>query len=159
MFLKSQKNYCMLYLLELVSEIKTINLDGPKPGGLSLVSSFSILTNYDMKRGWNIPATLYHLAPLVMPSSKYSSGYRSSQGCPLCIREFSCTHITQESSTKNSLLPPDFSKRQQLLLVHSYSGRKQKMYPLTCEYALASCLKTLSSGDWLYCVSPSLSSS
>lgn len=50
MFLKSQKNYCMLYLLELVSEIKTINLEGPKPGGLSLVS-FSILTNYDMKRG------------------------------------------------------------------------------------------------------------
>lgn len=38
MFLKSQKNYCMLYLLELVSEIKTINLDGPKPGGRSLVS-------------------------------------------------------------------------------------------------------------------------
>lgn len=39
-----------------------------------------------------IPATLYQLAPLVMPSSKYSSGYRSSQGCPLCIRGFSCTH-------------------------------------------------------------------
>lgn len=49
-FLKSQKNYCMFYLLELVSEIKTINLEGPKPGGLSLVI-FVILTNYDMKRG------------------------------------------------------------------------------------------------------------
>lgn len=100
------------------------------------------------KRAWNIPATLYHLAPLVMPSSKYSCVYRFSQVCPLCIREFSCTHITQESSTKNPVLPPQQTACIQLNRPHS--GRKQQQRcPLTCEYALARCLKTLSSGDWL----------
>lgn len=53
----------MLYLLELVNEIKTINLEAPKPGGLSFVSSFSILTNSDMKRGvgtYRLHCTIWH---------------------------------------------------------------------------------------------------
>lgn len=41
-----------------------------------------------------LPGTLYHLAPLVMPSSKYSLGYMSVQGNPLCISVFSCTHTS-----------------------------------------------------------------
>lgn len=67
-----------------------------------------------------IPGTLYQLAPLVMPSSKYSSGYRSSQGCPLCMRGFSCTHKNTHKWEVNNVdrctqvfkpcLPTDFTK-------------------------------------------------
>lgn len=48
----------------------------------------------------NPPATLYQLAPLVMPSAKYSPGYRLTQGCPLCIRGFSCKCMTTHTRIK-----------------------------------------------------------
>lgn len=48
-----------------------------------------------------LPGTLYHRAPLVIPSSKYSFGYKSLQGCPLCIRGFSCTQIPHKWELNN----------------------------------------------------------
>lgn len=131
----------MLYFLELVSEIKTIHLDGPKSRGH---------TGYIVPFG-TIGDAIIEVFIWVQVLTRVSIVHQ---------RVLLHTHHTRELNKEFSSSSTDFSKTQQLLLVHCYSGRKQqKMYPLTCEYALASCLKTLSSGDWLYRVSPSLSSS
>lgn len=139
-----------------------------------------------MMRDVCIPGTLYQLAPLVMPSSKYSSGYRSSQGCPLCMRGFSCTHKNTHKWEVNNddrctqvfkpCLPTDFTKKpmvstsaqlHSLFSMTKWSHRQLSVprlkqipqCPVTCEYALDTCWKILSSGDGLYWVICSLSSS
>lgn len=71
-----------------------------KPLVLYILQNLGRLKRGKKKKKSDLPGTLYHLAPLVMPSSKYSLGNDSRQGYPSYISGFSCTQTPHTSDTR-----------------------------------------------------------